>query len=137
MEPKSATTTRIYGLNVNGLTIDRRGGQFDVLCGVMKEVQADVMCGQEHNLDSDQTPVRSIIFHTIRNHWQRSKAIFGTTPIAFNKMYKPGGTFLVTAGNLAGRIHTEEKDPWGRWVCHTYQGKGTTMLTVFSAYQKN
>ena len=135
IEQKSATTTRIYGLNVNGLSLDRRGGQFDVLCGIMKEVQADVVCGQEHNLDSDQTPVRSIIFHTIRNHWQRSKATFGTTPIAFNNMYKPGGTFMVTAGNLSGRLHKEEKDPWGRWVSHTYHGKDKTKLTIISAYQ--
>jgi hypothetical protein len=101
----------------------------------MKEVQADVLCGQEHNLDSDQTPVRSLIFNTIRNHWQRSKATFGTTPIPFNKMYKPGGTFMVTAGDLSGRIIQEERDPWERWVKHTYQGQGTTKLTIFSAYQ--
>jgi hypothetical protein len=31
-------------------------------------------------------PVRSIIFQTIGSHWQRSKATFGTTPIAFNNM---------------------------------------------------
>ena len=135
MDKKSATATRIYGLNVNGLTLDRRGGQFDVLCEVLKEVQADVMCGQEHNLDSDQTPVRSIIFHTIRNHWQRSKATFGTTPIPFNNMYKPGGTFMVTAGNLSGRLIQSDQDLWGRWVSHTYQGKGTNKITIMSAYQ--
>ncbi len=112
IQEKQETTRRIYGLNVNGLTLDRRGGQFDLLCEVMKEVQADVLCGQEHNLDSDQTPVRSLIFNTIRNHWQRSKATFGTTPIPFNKMYKPGGTFMVTAGDSSGRIIQEERDPW-------------------------
>ena len=50
-------------------------------------------------------------------------------------MYKPGGTFMITSGDLSGRIIQEEKDPWGRWVTHTYQGQGTTKLTIFSAYQ--
>ena len=45
MGEKPDTVTRIYGLNVNGLTLDRRGGQLDVLCKVLKEVQADVLCG--------------------------------------------------------------------------------------------
>ena len=65
---KPEKSTRIYGLNVNGLMLDRRGGQFDVLCEVIKEVDADVMCGQEHNLDSDQTQVRSSLIHTVRRH---------------------------------------------------------------------
>jgi hypothetical protein len=63
LQEKQETTTRIYGLNVNGLTLDRRGGQFDLLCEVMKEVQADVLCGQEHNLDSDQT-IYTKLFYT-------------------------------------------------------------------------
>ncbi len=98
MGAKNESTTRIYGLNVNGQTLDRRGGQFDVSCMVMEEVQADVICGQEHNLDSDQTAVRSIVCHTIRNHWQRSTATFGTALIPLNKMYKPGGTFMARTG---------------------------------------
>ena len=38
LEEKLETSTRVYGLNVNGLTLDRRGGQYDTLCSVIKEV---------------------------------------------------------------------------------------------------
>ena len=48
---------RVYAVNVNGFTLDRRGGQFDTYCTMLQEVQADVACGQEHNLDSIQSPV--------------------------------------------------------------------------------
>lgn len=48
----------------HGLSLDRRGGQFDTPCEVQKEVQADILCGQEHNLDSDKTHVRSILYYT-------------------------------------------------------------------------
>ena len=42
---------------------------------------------------------------------------------------------MVTAGNISGRLIQEDKDQWGRWVSHTYQGRGNLKITMFSAYQ--
>ncbi len=42
-------------------------------------------------MDSDKTQVRSILHDTARQHWQKSRFWFGTTPISFSNMYKPGG----------------------------------------------
>jgi hypothetical protein len=50
-------------------------------------------------------------------------------------MCKPGGTFMVTAGDMSGRLIQSDRDHWGRWVSHTYQGQGTNKLTIMSAYQ--
>ena len=133
--PKSQSTTRIYGMNVNGLRLDQRGGQLDVLSQVIKEVQADVFCGQEHNLECNHTAVKQIIYHTTRQHWRRSRATFGTTPILFPKQYKPGGTFMLSNGNITSRIIDQQQDKWGRWVNQTFQGKGTTKLRIYSVYQ--
>ena len=135
LQEKEAHHLRIYAMNVNGFTLDRRGGQFDTACEVHKEVQADIMCGQEHNLDTDQTHVRSILYSTCRQHWRRSRVIFGTTPIPFTNSYKPGGTFIVTAGDVTSRIKHQEKDKWGRWVSQTLQGRDAIMVTIISAYQ--
>ena len=132
---KPESVTRIYSMNVNGLSLDRRGGKFATVCQVQREVQADILCGQEHNLDSNKTQVRSILFNTAQQHWTRSKIMFGTTPIAFTSMYKPGGTFLVTAGDLTGRVISQTTDKWGRWVTHTYKGRGEMSIAVISAYQ--
>ena len=68
LEEKADGIFRVYGQSVNGLTLDRRGGQFDSLCRVIKEVQADVMCGQEHQLDTVQHQVKSILYQTCRQH---------------------------------------------------------------------
>jgi hypothetical protein len=68
--PKGRGMFRVYASNVNGFTLDRRGGQLAQYCTVLQEVQADVACGQEHNLDSIQSPVRSILFETVRQYWQ-------------------------------------------------------------------
>ena len=68
LQEKPPGQLRIYAMNVNGLSLDRRGGQFDTACAVQKEVQADVLCGQEHNLDSYKTQVRSILYATCCQH---------------------------------------------------------------------
>jgi hypothetical protein len=83
LQDEADSVCRVYGQNVNGLSLDRCGGQFDSLCKVIKETQADVMCGQEHQLDSGQHQVKSIHYQTCRQHWQRSRIIFGTTTAPF------------------------------------------------------
>ena len=110
-------------MNVKGFSLDRRGGQFDTTCEVHKEVQADIMCGQELNLDSDHTYVCSILYSTSCQHWRRSRLIFGTTPIPFTNPYKPGGTIIMSAGDVTSRFKHQEKDKWGRWVSQTVQGR--------------
>lgn len=107
---KTGTTFRLYVQNVNGLPLDRRGGQFDTLCQVQKEAQADVFLGQEHNLDSTQFQVKSILHDTSKQHWERYRLNIATTPIPFTSMYKPGRTFLLTTGNATGRIISKAQD---------------------------
>ena len=132
---KAGNIFRLYAQNVNGLPLDRRGGQFDTLCQVQKEAQADVFLGQEHNLDSTQYRVKSILHDTCRQHWERYRLNIATTPISFNSMYKPGGTIMLTAGNATGRIISQTQDKWGRWVSQTFQGMEGRTITVISAYQ--
>ena len=120
---KSPEITRVYCINLNGITLDKRGGKFDTVCRCIKEVQADIFCGQEHKLDTTQSNVRTIIYDTARQHWVRQRIVMGTTPIPFDKTYKPGGTMMVTTGALTSRIKKQVRDKWGRWVCQEYQGK--------------
>ena len=135
MTEKPDDVTRVYAMNVNGLALDRRGGRYDTLCSTLKEVQADIFCGQEHNLDSNQTAVRATIFNTSRQHWQRSRALFATTPIEFSHAYKPGGSMIMTMDHTTGRIIRQSADKWGRWASYTYQGANNSTLSVISAYQ--
>ncbi len=135
LHEKPDTVTRIYGMNVNGLRLDNRGGQLDVLCKVIKETQADVFCGQEHNLESNSTQARQIIYTTTRQHWKRSRVTFGTTSIPFVKQYKPGGTFMITNGNLTSRVIEQKQDKWGRWMgasglSRTRKNKNMYLLSI-------
>ena len=135
LQDKAEGVFSVYGQHVNGLSVDRRGGQFDSLCQVIKETQADVMGGQEHQVDSCQHQVKSILYQTCCQHWQRSRAAFGSITVPFNSMYKPGGTFMVTSGNVTGRIKHQSIDPLGQWVSQTFQGAAGRRITIVSAYQ--
>ena len=91
MKEKDVSTTRLYSLNVNGLSLDRRGGQFDTLCKIAQEIQADIICGQEHNVDTSQPVVPSILYHTMRQYWQRFRLQTGSTQQLFVQWYKSSG----------------------------------------------
>ena len=132
---KEHTITRIYTLNVNGFTLDRRGGQFDDNCKMAKETQADIVCCQEHNLDVSQTQVRSILYDTVKQHWSRTRMTMGTSPIPFTSMFKPGGTMITALNSITGRIIGHTTDKWGRWVSQTYRGRDNIRITIISAYQ--
>jgi hypothetical protein len=49
--------------------------------------------------------------------------------------YKPGGTFLLTTGNLSGRIVHQVQDKWGRWVIQEFSGSAGRNIVIVSAYQ--
>ncbi|KAI2499828.1 hypothetical protein MHU86_14645 [Fragilaria crotonensis] len=132
---KQENVTRIYSLNLNGLSLDRRGGQFDTLCSIAKELQVDILCGQEHNVDTSQAEVRNILHNTAKQHWPRLRLATGTTPIQFQGWYKPGGTLQLSVANIAGRVMSTFQDPLGRWVSQTFRGCDGFKLTVISAYQ--
>jgi hypothetical protein len=117
--------TRMYCINLNGITLDKKGGKFDTVCRCMKEVQADIFSGQEHKLDTTQSAVRTIMYDTARQHWERQRVVMGTTPIPFEKTHKPGGTIMITTGALTSRVKKQVRDKWGRWVCQEFQGKDT------------
>ena len=42
---------------------------------------------------------------------------------------------MITAGDLTGRVIAQKHDKWGRWVSQIYQGKGSTKIAIYSAYQ--
>jgi hypothetical protein len=135
MLKKEDETTRIYSLNVNGLSLDRRCGQFDTLCAIAKEMQADVVCCQENSVDTSQPIVRSILHNTLQKYWQRFHLQTGSIQQAFVQWYKPGGTLIFSVGNTTGRILEHHQDHIGRWVIQTMKGFNGRQVSIISAYQ--
>ena len=127
--------TRVYCLNANGFTLDRRGGQFEEFCTTAQEVQADIVGCQEHNLDTTQPAVKSILYDTAKRVWKKSKLHFGSTPFTFANMYKPGGTMLAALNHTSGRVVSHTVDKWGRWTAQTLRGKHDRKITIVNVYQ--
>ena len=135
LKEKAEHTIRILAANVNGFTLDRRGGQYDDYCRELRAAQVNIACGQEHNLDTTKSAVRSILYNTTQQHWQRNCITFASTPLKFENLYKPGGTFIMSIGDITSRLSERFSDKWGRWTSQTYRGRAGRSLTVISAYQ--
>jgi exonuclease III len=135
LQEKPTGTTRIYSQNVNGLQYQKDGGQYLELCQITKEVQADVLCVQEHNLDTTQYQVQHTLHQTTRKQWQRAKLTVSSSPIAFQGTWKPGGTAILSVASITGRLAGCGHDAWGRWSHQTFRGQQGFQLTVISAYQ--
>jgi exonuclease III len=134
-QQKPENTTRIYCQNVNGFKLDKEGGQYSIFCKIHQEIQADISCCQEINLDTTQHQVKTIMHKTTQRHWKRSRLTIGSTPIAFTGQYKPGGTMVLSTDSITGRIHSAGTDKWGRWTHHSLLGHNGRKLIVISAYQ--
>jgi exonuclease III len=133
---KPAEITRIYSQNVNGLRFEKDGGQFKELCSINQEVQADILCIQEHNLDTTQYHVGTTLQHTAKKYWQRSRFTISSSPLTFSSTWKPGGTAILSTRSITGRITATGADEWGRWSYHTLQqGQQQRQVTIITIYQ--
>ena len=70
---------RLYFQNVNGFVIDSEGGDFHDFCDVAKEIQADVVCAAEHNLDTSKYHIRSVLESTRSRVCPRSRLTTATS----------------------------------------------------------
>jgi exonuclease III len=137
---KSHNLTRIYSQNVNGIQLEDDGGQFKEICTIHQEVQADITCIQEHNLDTTQYKVTKIIRETAQKHCQRARTNIASSPVHFSGTWKPGGTAIMSTGSITGRITATGTDNWGRWSYQTFQGHNrllvVTFITVYQVVEK-
>lgn len=79
--------------------------------------------------------MRRILYDTTNQHWERSHALFATTPITNHNGDIPRETFMVTMWNLTGRLHHQASNRWGRWVSQEFTGRASRKFVVISAYQ--
>ena len=135
LEEKPTDITRIYCQNVNGIRLEKDGGQFKELCNIHQEVQADISCIQEHNLDTTQYLVKQTLHKTAQQIWQRVRLNIASSELTFSSPWKPGGTAIWSTDSITGRISATGSDAWGRWCYQTFQGKDRRSITVITVYQ--
>ena len=129
------STTRIYFVNVNGLSYGATGGEFSEVCATMATDNIDILGLAETKLDTYHRKVLSTCYKAARQNLTHSKVLLSSSRRVYGSPNKPGGTGLITAGSLVGRLHNTGTDEMGRWCYATYKGTNDTLLTVITAYQ--
>jgi methylglyoxal synthase len=118
MGAKPANTTRLYGQNVNGIRIDSLGGDLTQICAIIREAQIDIAGFTEHNLDSTKHQVAHVCHTSVKASFQEShsKLVMASSQFQLEGNYKPGGTMLLSTGDILSRLLESGKDPMGRWT---------------------
>ena len=93
------------------------------------------MCIAEHNLDTTQYYVMSTLTQTQNSTCRRLRLTASSSTITTKGTYKPGGTLMLSSGNIMSRYLTSGSDALGRWTYQSFAGKSHQPVTVTTAYQ--
>jgi len=135
---KPPNTTRIYFININGITFSPTFSEFHDIASTTKDHGIDILGIAETKLDTMQRRVIGPLRGTARRALGTSHVRLTTScsDIRYpGTTFKPGGTLLMTHGSTSGRYMSSFSDPLGRWCSQTYTGSNGISLTVISAYQ--
>ncbi len=132
---KPDNTFRLYGINPNGLRMDKQGGDVTEFFAVAASIKADFIGCAEHNLDFTQFRVQNSTHQAIRHTIEHSKTVWSNTSIQFESMYKPGGTMSSAIGNTVARVKEAATDDMGRWSYIKLSGKDNKVVIFITVYQ--
>ncbi len=104
LEEKQADHTRVYFSNFNGFQLDKEGGKFEGICKEALHIQADLVCGAEHNTDTIKSYVRKTLHSTAKRVLDHHKLAIDSSDLPSSNNYKPGGTFILASGDICGKI---------------------------------
>jgi exonuclease III len=95
----------------------------------------DILGLAETKLGTQKHSVVATCANAARWIFSFSRVTMSSGAISYTGHYKSGGTALIAAGSITGRIYTTFKDPMGRWSAISLIGAHSQKLTVISAYQ--
>lgn len=129
--------TRIMFHNVNHLSLQGVDG-LDMFVNEQRSLHVDIQAFSEHCLDTTKFYVNHKAREIIRQQYPGQASLHwnSSTESALN-IYKPGGTGLLTLGQIASRLEPDGKgvDPLGRWCYIHLRRHNLPPLTIVSAYQ--
>jgi hypothetical protein len=79
----------------------------------IRETQCDIVGFTEHCLDPTKHHVSKMCYDAVQKYHSRSKLTLRTTPIQTANTYKPGGTLVLSAGNVVCRLSDFGSDDLG------------------------
>ena len=110
---KHINTTRLYFININGISPYHQYKQFKQVLDNLINMQVDIICLAEHNLAVDQSNARFELIKTIQKHLPNSRIITTTSTIEFHTPFQPGGCLQIFSRTIHSRITTQGSDKLG------------------------
>ena len=130
-EQKQDHILRIYIQNINGIQIEKNGGELNTIATKMCRISADVIALIETNVENTNFTVNDIIHKTLRKYNSHFKVGLSGTDIPTTTYYKPGGLLSWTQGNCTGRVKQFTNDNLGRWTHWHLNGAATNIHLIF------
>jgi hypothetical protein len=101
----------------------------------MHTAHIDILGLAESKLDSHKRNILTTCAEVARRLFSFFRIVMSSSVISYRNHYKQGGTALIAAGSITGRITTSFQDPMGRWSAIPLIGAQAQELIVTSAYQ--
>jgi hypothetical protein len=128
-------TTRLYFINMNGITLEKHSVKFRDICEELRAADVHLFAAAEHNLDTNKFLIRQKLQDIARKSFEHFALQTATSSIPADKFYKPGGTLILAQGDVVGRIKEKGSDSLGRWSWIKLVGRNQRLITMISAYQ--
>ena len=140
-DDKDEEDMRITSTNINGLSNTSELSEYII---GSKRFVSDINCFQELNVNTNRVNVVQDLRKAINDvdeikgsTFQISSPPEGIMEKRSKSVKKRGGTMVHVETHWTGSNLHKNKDGIGRWSSVTVEGKGTTRLTIFSAYRVN
>jgi hypothetical protein len=132
----STKVFQVFLQNPNGLRLSGSTLTLQQDLRACSEYGAAAICLPEANLNWNIPSTRDLFSGLLRRTWRNSAYSTLQPPEEFLSNRQPGGTATVICDNWTSRIIKRGADPLclGRWSYITLRGKGTTKVTIVSAY---
>ena len=117
-------TVRILGQNVNGVSYFNDYLEWEMILGYMDDMQIDIMCFNEINLDLAKPKVYWELSKKLKYIDKHAKLTTSSSKQSYtDSEFKMGGTILAIRSNWSGRVIERGQDKLGRWTFNTLTGK--------------
>ena len=141
IKEKEEDNVRIFFQNINGFGYSDSSVKSSSVKNLIKKHNIDIMAMAEMNLNWGKLSRKQTLPQVCRKWFTRSKTVVAYNQHERRRRYKhqPGGTAIITKGNIAQRIMSSQGDTkrLGRWSSQAFQGKDGIVTRVVAVYVPN
>ena len=136
--PKIENSTRIVLRNISSLPKDKIHNKNDILINEIMQCQADIYCATETNIAWQNIPAEDRVYERFKGKLEFAKYTSANNKDKeFKGTFQPGGTLIITNGNICGRIQETgtENHTLQRWSWQKFRGTNNRQLVIATVYR--